>query len=116
MTCQGGPPFFVWLNIESFGLGDDGETVDDGCLFALLVPSTLLSILLLVLRCFPGLFGFVVFFFLFVAFIMRVFLPCVPPCAMVNDVLDRIVVMGEHREHFMGLLRMLLSVNAHVLV
>lgn len=117
MICQGGVClFFVSPRIESFGFVEDDEVVDIGFLFALLVllPSPFRSRLLLVLRCFPGLFGFVVFFFLFVDFIMRVFFPCIPPFAMSSVVLNRvtgIVVMDEYGEHFIGLYSTL-SVNA----
>lgn len=104
MTCHGGPAFFVSPNIESFGFVDGDD--DIGGFFPALLPSSVLS-RLPVLRCLPGVAGFFVFFFL-VDFIIRVFFPCIPPFAMANIVLDRIVGMDEHRERT-------LNVNAHVL-
>ena len=71
---------------------------------------------LVVFRCFPTLFGFLVFFFFLVDWSMRDFLPCIPPLAMSNDVvavLDCIVAIdGQEENAPIIVLHRTLNVNA----
>jgi hypothetical protein len=100
ITCHGGPPLFLLVSpkMDSFGLvvEDCDVVVDDDDRFSSNDDVLLLLLfrcLFDVFRCFPTLFGFLVFFF-FPDFNIRVFLPCMPPLAISNALLARTVALG----------------------